>query len=326
MASCEVRIELERDAIEAGGAVAGNVVCSAPELVTTKGVKLTVGWRTHGRGNRDLAVQHELVLYSGNLSGEQRLPFKLVLPKGPLSFHGELVNVEWFCKASVDLAWAIDPKAERTFVIQKPEQTSGYVYGDRHQRLGPESASPDTRSIGCLLLFLLPFIATGIGMFIVGQPLVGAMFTFIPSLMLFFIVKGRIAARKVGEVEMILSNDAPRPGEEVKVTVRMIPAQSFDITDITAVLTGEEKAVSGSGTRKTTHRRTIHEQKVSLAQGPRKANVGEPIEVSGAVRIPDDAPPSFFSHDNDVTWSVHLRVDIPAWPDWTDVAMLGVLP
>jgi hypothetical protein len=325
MASCDVRVEVDSVAA-AGGTLAGHVVCHASEAVAAKAVTLTVGWQAHGRGNRDMHVAHEATLHSGAINGEQRLPFSVALPNGPVSFHGELVNVEWFARARIDLAWEIDPTFEATFTLVPGASAQRYVHGDRQPALGPQSARPEGRSFGCLLLFLIPFFVLGAAAMIFGPRLFGAIFLAVPSVIGVAILWGRIAARKAGDVEVSATTYTPRAGEALALTVRMLPAQSFELNDVVCTLYGSERAVSGSDSTRDTHTHEISKRTVSLAAGRRHARVGEPIELSGTIAVPADAPPSFFSRNNEVIWRVDVRVDIPSWPDWTDSVVLAVLP
>ncbi|MCP4500914.1 MAG: hypothetical protein GY822_13215 [Deltaproteobacteria bacterium] len=47
---------------------------------------------------------------------------------GPLTYRGELLNVDWFLKARADIPWALDPKAELVFVVQRAESSSLLAY------------------------------------------------------------------------------------------------------------------------------------------------------------------------------------------------------
>ena len=45
-------------------------------------------------------------------------------------------------------------------------------------------------------------------------------------------------------------------------------------------------------------------------------NPGHPNQFALGFTLPTDAPPTIDLHDNEIQWSVDLRIDIPRWPDW----------
>ncbi len=44
------------------------------------------------------------------------------------------------------------------------------------------------------------------------------------------------------------------------------------------------------------------------------------------VQLPPNAAPSMKLVDNEISWTVEYRIDIPNWPDWTEVQTLVVEP
>ena len=329
MATCNVRVELKAASIPAGGTVEGHIVVDAPDMVETKGITLEIAWRTHGRGDRDSEKIHQAIVYKGALSGAQRIPFSVKLPNGPLTYHGHYVNVDWSVTAKIDLSWARDPEHVEVFTMTPGAEP--YVAGNRDEVLGGVE-SDSAQRMGCFVLFLLPFVGVGGYLILTSMDgaylhgLVGSIFVLAALIMLTIVITKRMAASKVGPAEIVLSNTTPRPGETVRVTLRMTPAGEFEVNTITARLHGYERAEHGSGTNTVVDNHTFHDEAVVLCAEKRRLARGEPVTFEGSFVVPKDAPPAFFSMDNDVLWTASVHVDIHAWPDWKDEVQLAVLP
>ena len=94
---------------------------------------------------------------------------------------------------------------------------------------------------------------------------------------------------------------------------------------VTATLVGEEIAVSGSGTRKTTHRHVLGTATKEMAAAV-TAEKGQPTELTCTLEIPGDAAPTFRATDNRVQWRVLVHFDVESWPDLEEALELDVLP
>lgn len=94
-----MRVELEREGARhhAGERLVGAVVLAPDERDGLERVEVSVGWRTHGKGNSDAGRPIVVRLDERSLdeAGEARLPFAVELPSGPVSYAGEVVSVEW---------------------------------------------------------------------------------------------------------------------------------------------------------------------------------------------------------------------------------------
>ncbi|MDA7979763.1 MAG: hypothetical protein MPJ50_13430 [Pirellulales bacterium] len=104
-----------------GGKVAGRVRVSCMETLACRGVRLTIGWRTEGRGDQDSALILDDTPHYGELSpGDHEFPFSVEIPAGPISYQGHHIKIVWFAAARIDLAWKRDPKAEQQFLVTLP--------------------------------------------------------------------------------------------------------------------------------------------------------------------------------------------------------------
>src|SRR5262245_12969667 len=158
VAKCNIELRIP-ESVPATGTLEGEVVVTVHEAVETQALQVQVGWFTHGRGTRSRKIVIERVLFSGDLNaGEMRFPFAISLPTGPLTFHGENINVEWFAAATVDLPWAIDPRMERVFALRRTNTAQPYVFGSRLPLTGLEGARRMAVGDGCLGAVLVCFI------------------------------------------------------------------------------------------------------------------------------------------------------------------------
>jgi len=129
----------------------------------------------------------------------------------------------------------------------------------------------------------------------------------------------------LGKVDVQWGSLEVCPGGRMPVRLSLTPRKSLAINGITAQLTGQEQCVSGSGTNTTTHKHVLYQHTITLAPAI-QLTAGQPLEFSGLVEIPSTDAYTFHATDNNLIWSVQLRIDIPRWPDWVDVVTLTVRP
>ena len=109
----EIVLEDEDRTYCGGDVVRGEVVVQVEKATTCKSLKVSVGWSTHGRGNRASADVMASDLFAGDWTpGEYRYAFEATLPHGPYTYNGHYLNVGWYVEARADVPWALDPKDE----------------------------------------------------------------------------------------------------------------------------------------------------------------------------------------------------------------------
>ena len=105
----------------------------------------------------------------------------------------------------------------------------------------------------------------------------------------------------------------------------MRPEKKTELRLLEAILECEERVIHGHGQYQGRHKRTVFEQRMTLA----KSTVMEPhrgFKKKGAVTLPLDAAPSFGAPYNQVIWWLRFRGDIVGWPDWREPILLTVWP
>jgi hypothetical protein len=337
MSKCDVSVLIddEQRNFVIGDTVRGTVRINVNAQCDCKKLTVVLQWRTHGRGNCTSGDVNETpdILFQGKWSpGRYEYPFEFVLPEGPLSYHGHLLNVDWYVHARADIPWAIDPKGDAELILERGDYDGELLIGEpdmlEAQQIVIGSGETPTAAIGCVLLFLAPFflvgfgaIAGGITKLVQGKPEglfilgFGIVFSIVPTLIMLAMFWRKAAERKLGKVDVNVEPTDARPGDTVWCAVNFRPQKDVKVASITASLVGEEVVVSGSGTNSTTHTHKLFEQKHELL-AQRHISAGKEVSLDVELTIPDDAAPTFRAYSNRLKWAVNVHVDIPKWPDW----------
>lgn len=326
MSTCNLRVELEHQrhcatALACGERVRGHAIVEVDQEVQASAVVVELEWYTHGRGNRTQGTVAEARLPAQRFlpGAPARLPFDFALPDaGPVTYRGELLNVDWRVKARVDLPWKIDPRAEEDLVIHAGPRSSPF----RTLPLG-HTASVTNSALGCIALFVAPFIVVGVGA-VVSAFLEGSFFLFawglifagVPALILVGMIARRMAQKAVGHAQAGFIPARVLPGGTSEVRVDLPRQLVGRIRKVTCQFIGEEEVVSGSGTDKKTHRHRLHEAAVPMSA----SNTGTHVRYSGRIRVPEGAAPTFAVSHNRVLWHARVVADITGVPDpsWDD--------
>ena len=326
MAKCDLSIELddEKSVYLGGEKITGVVRVDVDKNVTTKGLEVTSGWATHGRGNVTSGTFETQVLFTGEWRAGDKIEYRFELPIGhwPPSYHGDYLNIDHYVTARAKIPWAFDPKAKRAFLMRP----SG----------GPEVANAETSAteltgaVGCIvaLIFVSVFVAVFVGIMIAsGGSLFFGAFAAVVGLVSFGVYFVRVLLPKylLGNVEVTLEPSQVSPGDEVKGEIVVRPRKNVSLNCINMTFTASERVVSGSGSNKTTHTNVFYEKETELIPAG-ILNAGKEHRIPLSVQLPDDAPYSIDLPDNDLIWNTLLRIDIPRWPDWTQTIPIVVVP
>ncbi|XAL98482.1 DUF3592 domain-containing protein [Phycisphaeraceae bacterium D3-23] len=169
---------------------------------------------------------------------------------------------------------------------------------------GWRSGDPDL----CLSLFMLPFVAVGIGV----------MLMWVRQVMLVF----------APVIEVELSRSALAVGETAELRWR-VQGRLWRLTAMTIVLVGEEKATYRRGTDTVTDTHAFFEQTVAGADGSGQTFQtlpAVPERGSTTVTIPADTMHSFDAPNNKIVWSIKVSGEVHRWPDPKDTYELTILP
>ncbi|MCA9246916.1 MAG: hypothetical protein KDA42_07360 [Planctomycetales bacterium] len=321
MAKCDLTIEFERPnrTYHTGEEVRGQIVVRANQDVRCDELAVEHFWQTHGRGNRDTGDRARTVLFTGEWRvGEvASYPFRFLAPPGPATYRGNYINVDHYVAARVSVPWAFDPKCQEEFLLAPtpPEYFAGIeMADDAVQKLGGFSNAVSVPlAVILLVVGALCFFPFGIILIPVGL------------VMLYFAIRKQMAEKRIGDVELCLDSINVVPGGHVPLALSVRPRKSTPHNGITARLVGQEKAVSGSGTNKSTHTHTFFDETTTLVAAG-TLDPAAPLALQTQVPIPADAAYSFFAPENKVLWHLTVRIDVPRWPDWVHTHVLLVRP
>lgn len=343
MPRCDLTIEFDKGkrSFVSGDAIRGLVRVRVEADTDCKALKLSCAWRTHGKGNVDKGPAFETDLYQGSWqAGEDRVyPFSFAVPAGPATYHGHLINVDWYLGVRADVPWAIDPKAEEEILVSWAE-------GERSPDLGPAFEAPAARrSMNeahafaiAKVLFVLG-LAGGGGLLwkayrslggsdvagAVQYGMIGSSLAFASMGVAYLLARNVLAQRTLGPVRFDVPRLFARRGEQVSASLGFNPVAPAAMTKAVLKLRCKEEAVSGGGTNTTTHTHPLGEW--VLAEEPRRDLApGMGVNLAGRALIPADAAATFASADNRVIWSVEAEVQLAGKPDWKKEVRIAVLP
>lgn len=259
--------------------------------------------------------------------------------------------------------WAIDAKAEREVAVHPmadPDAeprwsemigTPRLLPGElRAEVLGePPPAGPKPLAlrvmggilgIGCLLVFAVPLmilagfgIAKGVavarGELPLGEGLLWIGITVLVLLVFFSgavkAIRNRIARSKLGDVSFEVTPLKGCRGETIRARLMCQPKKAAELAGARVRLEAEEVVVRGSGTNRSTYRKTVYEDETEIPAA-RTLAAGMPFQLDHQVVIPANAPPSFIAADNRLAWTVSIHLDIARWPDWSEERAILVHP
>lgn len=338
MASCDLTIELE-DAggmYRGGDIVRGVIVVEASARVRCDGLRVGIGWRVHGRGNRHVQMEQEADLFTGEWYERERhrYPFSFTLPDSPVSYRGNVLNIDWFVWTRADIPWRFDPKAERELVVKRAGPVT--LRGATVSGLSIDDLPPQALQV----MQALPALQTG-GKAVLGcgGVLVGTVFTLIglgfaigegaiePLLLAAFGmaavgfggravyqgVRKLMAAQRFSAIQ-IEPRGTFTPGEPGEVTVTLTTKSRVQLVNVRLMLICQERATSGSGTNTHTHTHDV----VVLTEpifGTGAVPAGQTRTASVSFTAPEDVMHSFSAPNNRIQWLARLDIQMGGSPE-----------
>jgi len=331
---CSFRITFDRpDRRYAGGdTVRGSIQILVNSPINSKGIWFTHCWRAHGIGN-----QHEHTLKTTQLAEPELLQpgqelnfdFSVTAPLQPLTQRGGLFTVDHYVQVHIAIAWATDPAGEEDYLLEAGGIPDNLPVSRQKITLGPSWQSTSQTSctvagiVGCLFLSIFLVV---IGVLFVSEPMIP-----VGLLILGLAVAGYLGGRRLllkrqlGTVDLSIPHLVTAPGEPWLAELKFCPPRALRLNSITLTLQADESTVSGSGSDRKTHRRTVFEQTIALREAE-QLPAGEPVHERLLITFPETTTLSFEAGDNNVRWAALLRIDLPGSPDWTRTIPLQVLP
>jgi len=308
-----------------GETISGSIEIRAKEDCKCNGIIVKLIFVAHGAGNLSSSNVDTTTTKCGSFTaGETKtLPFSFQIPQGPVTYHGDKLNVDWYIQVAIDIPWALDPTHKSKFLVLPGPNASTY-HPKGHTPTIARTRLTKASLLGLVLLAmggsLLYFVITdldsyGSGIFVSG------FLIFLGMICLLTDLRNLVASSSLGHVAVSHSPSAPRGGDTVEITTTFTPRKSGEINNIVTQLVAEEIVLhtTSSGKNSTTTRytsiRSSQEQRIS---GPIQLRKGHRALFKQSFVIPEDAPPSFMTVDNQLEWSARIAIDVPNWPDWED--------
>ena len=234
--------------------------------------------------------------------------FELVAPAAPFTYDGHHLNIDWVVRANVDLPLSRDPNVEVGFDLVpggRQTQVPSAILARRAQ-----SVSSQAGLSGCLTFL-------GLALLLVGTftPPVGWLFAVVGGAMAFFGLRNKLAEQKLGQIHAVLRSEVIHPGTTLPIELSMSPRAGAHLRSIKAILTGQERVVKGSGKSSTTKTHVLCKE-TKVFQSPGTLTPGKPVSLDLEVEIPNIPAYTFQAPNNQINWTLVVRIDIAKWPDW----------
>jgi hypothetical protein len=306
MAKCNLSIEVPggEDFVAPGGDLDVIVHVSCDTETKCKGLSLTRGWRTHGRGNRQDGGKQMKEVFRGTWEpGEYAYPVKVPFPESPASYHGKVLNVDWYLQARADVPFAFDPKAEAMVLLVDPAPPRAYEPPD----LWAPRPIKLKSSVGCSTIVAVIAMPLVVVKAFLSSPSWALFLLPLAAFVYFNLRKSKAATSAMGQVALELHPTSIKPGEELHMMIEFQPEVNIQLEHITATLSANEEATSGSGTDTTTYREEVFKLSQVLARDIEVSSTDR-FEEEVAFELPVTAPPSFDKSDNKVTTMLKLEI------------------
>lgn len=362
MSNYQMRINFDRSSrtYQFGETISGKVVVESQAKFTIHNIGIEFYSRTHGKGNPDHGGKNIQLISSTPVriqSGEHwEFPFAFTAPAGPVSYHGENINIDWYLLAYAHVHLPRDLKCEEDFILNASNSPSelimGYPANSRtlpppHQEihhaetpLNPfnnsiqiqKSPSPFFPFFSAVLAGILSF---GLFTFLINYADESSLedwFIFgITVVVGYSIFIGlRSLPKLISEQKMKISFLQVRPttvyaGEQVTISMRFETNSTVFLEEISAQLLCDEVYTIGGGSKIYTYTHN-HEKFTFVKPYHEDLVAGSWIEFNCVFAIPPQGPATFEAHFNKIVWSAKLTVIFKHWPSWEKSFPITVLP
>lgn len=322
MSRCTLSVELEPRSTpwKGGETLRGVVIAEVNQDVRCEGLHVTLGWRAHGRGNREEEEDQSAMVFRGAWTAGRRYryPFTMTLPPSPVSYRGTVLSLGWWVRARAELPWAIDPKAETDLELVRGaeapvpkappyaelqpalsllSQGQGLIVAGMSGCMGTAMLGVSAAMVAMGELGALLFVAVSLGMLAYGASKARAP------------VRALRSANRFSDITLTAEPMCLRAGEPCTLTISLTPKQSLQLEEASVELAYLESATSGSGTNTTTHRHREAVQTFPL-EAPAAMPAGEALTRTLTVTLPADLAPTLWAQSNRLSWMLRLRARI----------------
>lgn len=346
MADCQLEIMLDTAdrEFQIGQSVAGQLKVTVSKPQQNVDVAIERACRSSGKGDEQQRLVEELSVFNGELpAGEHLFAFELPLKEEPLSYQGEVVNIDNYLEAFVSPSGGKSIKAEQHIVVNaNPELPC--------EREPEEIFNEDDTiislfgidfTLGALFFVLLAIVMVGgifayplfriVNALVVGDVMTAGFYGVILTTALiastyysFKYIKAKAAERKLGKVNLTVDPKLYRGGDEVKVELSFTPPKDIEINKISLQFLFNETNAKGSGDSRQAFVHSVTIDEKVLVEN-RNLPAGLPFSQNARFVLPQSVMHDFYFYNCHLNWAVRVDIDIPNWPDWHGEEHIAVI-
>ncbi|MFB6356747.1 MAG: sporulation protein [bacterium] len=117
--------QLDQNEIRAGETISGTLTVTPDEDLDLNHLAVEARWFTTGRGDKAEDTVDRVKWDPGSIRSGMTWDenFELEVPKEvPMSYVGELLNINWAVRVDLDIPWAFDEEESASFKVVEPEK------------------------------------------------------------------------------------------------------------------------------------------------------------------------------------------------------------
>jgi hypothetical protein len=308
-ASIDIQFDGNGTNYKAGDRISGLVNITAREKLSCKKIIVELLWMTHGRGNTDQQVIDKIEDPKVDISPHSyhSVKFNFTIPKTPVTYHGTLLNIDYYIRVKLDIPWAFDPVKSREILVLPGDPKDYKPYDYMNREFNPKVIQINSRVLTAIFIIL-------------GAIFIFAFWWLAIIFGLFFLIKFLMKAyaeKQLGKVIIESGNGLIVPGSKLILNIRFIPKTTIILNGIHAELNGSESVTSGSGKNAKNHTQDLFKQKFDF-NSDLSCHAGIEKNFTQEIQIPDIKAWSFLASSNKVKWWIDVHIDIPGSPDWKE--------
>jgi hypothetical protein len=342
-----------------GDVITGKLVLQPTSDRSYSEIKVAYRWRTHGQGDRDEGTGTWLTLAAEKIklkAGERReFSFRLNAPDGPVTYHGNYLNVDWYVAGHANSGPLHHVKSEQDFLLLGPDRAGAITeprVGARGEDVPPSKSGAGYRSDELKVFQRIssrvprPWPTNGVVLAAIVAAIVFAFLVYVFRVSLLWTLFGAIAASLAvvgGLIFMFLAvlrssyklalefgevwirPIKVNPGSDIRCHLDFVAKRNIHLGSITASILLRERVEKTQGTTKET-RAVIVEEKYCTRTFDEDLHEGRRVVFECTLPVASDAPPSFSSDNNRLEWIVTMSAELTGWPGWSRSFALTVSP
>ncbi len=321
MPNCELEIDFYRPDREfrTGERIQGWVRVTPHRNMMCRELHLLVAWATQGDGNASKQSYYQQTLFKGRWqAGEQyEYAFEFSPPEWPLSYRGNLFNVEHFVSVRADTPATTVARCQRAFKLKSGAPRQSSTTAPASQDVARPWMNIVGLSAGSLLL-LIGVVAT------ISWSLWWLPMGFAGLATLFISGRTELVHRWLGSAQLDLPAGVVA-GEDLPIRLRIEPSSQWRLRSVVATLSCIERV-------ETSRDKQTHRSDWVVCRNTRKLcsdtylRGGEPVEISHTLPVPATDAVTICLPGQRITWTVEVTLQIAWWPLWVLRRDVEVLP